>query len=95
MRRFLFLFVVLATLLVGNVAPPAMAQDYKKAPPAEELDRRADEYITGRRIVVILLVAGTLIGGMMGSVSRRRERRAARKAAAETEREEGHEEHRP
>ena len=47
-----------------------------------DLDRRADEYITNRRIVAVLLIGGTLIGGMIGSISRRRAKaRAARERA--------------
>ena len=69
----LSLALVLAVCLAG--VAPVHAQDYKQAPPAEELDQRADEYVLGRRIVAILLIGGTLVGGMIGSISRRRERR--------------------
>ena len=74
--------VLVLLLLAFGVPSPVAADDFKKAPPLEELDRRADEYITNRRIVAVLLIGGTLIGGMIGSISRRRAKaRAARERA--------------
>ena len=58
---------------------PVAADDYKQAPPPEELDRQASDYITNRRIVAVLLIGGTLVGGMIGSIGRRRARRRARR----------------
>lgn len=85
MRSPLPLALTLVLLLgVGDV-PPVSAQDYKQAPPAEELDRRADDYVTGRRVVVVILVVGTLVGGMAGSVSRRLARRRAAREAREAD----------
>jgi heme/copper-type cytochrome/quinol oxidase subunit 2 len=75
--RVITLAALAAALLV--IAVPVGADDYKQAPPAEELDRQASDYITNRRIVAVLLIGGTLVGGMIGSIARRRARRRARR----------------
>lgn len=69
-----WLWIAMLSLVVTS-ADPAAAQDYKKAPPAEELDERADAYVNNRRIVAILLISGTLVGGLISGLSRRRARR--------------------
>lgn len=61
---------------------PVAADDYKKAPAPEELDRQASDYITNRRIVAVLLVGGVLVGGMIGSIGRRRARRRAQRESS-------------
>jgi hypothetical protein len=64
------------------LATPALAQeDPMRAPPAEELDRRSDEWIGRRRWMALLIIGGTFIAGGAGSVLRRRERRRAELAA--------------
>lgn len=84
---------VLFVVMAGSIAPispgravdmarASTSQDYKLAPPDEELESRAEEYILNRRITAILLVGGTLIGGALGSVMRRRARRRARELEA-------------
>jgi hypothetical protein len=64
------LFVLLTT--------PALAQeDPMRAPPAEELDRRSDEWISQRRWMALLIIGGGFVAGGAGSVFRRRARKRA------------------
>lgn len=78
------LLVALALVLVSTLAPDVRAQDYKLAPPAEELDRRADEYVMNRRIMAIVIVGGTFVVGLVSGLARRRARlRAQRELEAQ------------
>ena len=87
MRRFGVLLIAFASAAVLVSAPPVGAQDYKQAPPAEELDERAEVYVTNRRIMAIVLVGGTFVAGLGASILRRRaRRRAAREAATNSDR---------
>jgi hypothetical protein len=75
--------VIRRALLTGAfccIATVAQAQDYKIAPPEEELEARAQQYVVRRRVVALLIIGGTLAGGVIGMVSRRRERARARSA---------------
>lgn len=93
MKRALLFLATLAGIFVaivgadlsssfGPTATPAFAQtadqDYKVAPPAEELDARARGYVVRRRVMAVILIGGTLAGGMIASISRRRARARAR-----------------
>lgn len=62
---------------------PAFAQeDPMRALPAEELDRRSEEWINRRRWMALLIIGGTIVAGGAGSVFRRRARKQAELAAA-------------
>ncbi len=74
MTRSLPAWVLLFVLLTA----PALAQeDPMRALPAEELDRRADEWINRRRWMALIIIGGTFIAGGAGSVFRRRARKRA------------------
>lgn len=91
MKQHLLLVALLLTLGVSGagivdalfgVTVEARAQtsapDYKTAPPAEELDARARDYVVRRRVMALILIGGTFAGGMIASIARRRERARAR-----------------
>ena len=65
-----------ALLLLLLVAPATAQQDPMRAPPAEELDRRSDEWVNRRRWMAILIIGGTFVAGGGASVMRRRKRKA-------------------
>ena len=71
---------VLLFLLLG--APSLAQEDPMRAPPAEELDRRSDEWISRRRWMALLIIGGTFIAGGAGSVFRRRARKRAEMSTA-------------
>lgn len=89
-RWSMLLWLVLGCVVAHSpVRAQSDSQDYKTAPPAEELDARAEGYVLRRRVMALILIGGTLAGGIIGSVSRRRERaRARRQAAGERARDE-------
>lgn len=105
MKQHLLLVATLLTLSVGGAGLPdtlpaatgaAFAQtsapDYKTAPPTEELDARARDYVVRRRVMALILIGGTFAGGLIASIARRRERARAR--AQEHDNDEAPPEHR-
>jgi hypothetical protein len=71
----------LALLLL--LAPDAHAQsDAMRAPPAEELDRRSDDWVKHRRWMAILIIGGTVLAGGGASMIRRRRRKREAAVAA-------------
>lgn len=72
----------LALLFLLLAADAPAQSDAMRAPPAEELDRQSEEWITRRRWMAILIIGGTLLAGGGASVIRRRQRRKAAAAAA-------------
>ena len=73
------LVIALVLVLSSSFAPELRAQDYKLAPPDEELERRADEYVTNRRIMAIVIVGGTFVIGLVSGLARRRARLEAQR----------------
>lgn len=58
------------------LAADAHAQsDAMRAPPAEELDQRTEEWISRRRWMAVLIIGGTILAGGGASVIRRRRRK--------------------
>lgn len=72
-------WALLVALLL--LCTPARAQSPRmRAPDAEELDRRSEDWIRSRRWMALIIIGGTLAAGAGASVVRRRNRRKAQPA---------------
>jgi len=79
MTRWLAGWILFCLLL----SSPVLGQeDPMRALPAEELDRRSEEWINRRRWMALLIIGGTFVAGAGASVFRRRARKQAGLAAA-------------